>query len=177
MEFREIPGYIGYRAGTDGSIWTCWKRRGHGWRYGTTPILSSQWRKLKPFKSSRGYLRYTLVCDGRKRLVAGQILVLEAFIGLRPDGMEACHCDGNPGNNALTNLRWDTHSENEKDKVSHGRTAKGSKSSRAKLLEEDVLRIRSRYSEGVTCATMAREYGLSDSAIRMIVKRKRWSHI
>src|SRR5512139_282070 len=47
-------------------------------------------------------------------------LVLEAFIGQCPSGMEACHNDGNRGNNALSNLRWDTRSSNGHDAVGHG---------------------------------------------------------
>ena len=48
-------------------------------------------------------------------------LVLEAFIGLRPKNMECCHNDGNPQNNDLTNLRWDTKLSNAKDRIKHGR--------------------------------------------------------
>jgi hypothetical protein len=47
-------------------------------------------------------------------------LVLTAFEGSCPPGMEACHNDGNPFNNRRTNLRWDTRSENTFDMVRHG---------------------------------------------------------
>lgn len=47
-------------------------------------------------------------------------LVLIAFVGPCPQGMEACHNDGNPANNHLSNLRWDTHKSNMEDKVKHG---------------------------------------------------------
>src|SRR5438270_713720 len=32
-------------------------------------------------------------------------LVLEAFVGPRPEGLEGCHNDGSPQNNHLSNLR------------------------------------------------------------------------
>jgi len=48
-------------------------------------------------------------------------LVLEAFAGPCPDGMEACHGDGDPTNNRRLNLRWDTRSSNQLDTVRHGR--------------------------------------------------------
>jgi hypothetical protein len=48
-------------------------------------------------------------------------LVLEAFIGPRPPGLYGCHNDGNPGNNELGNLRWDTPTSNLFDRVKHGR--------------------------------------------------------
>jgi hypothetical protein len=48
-------------------------------------------------------------------------LVLEAFVGERPSGTEACHNDGNSANNRLDNLRWDTHKNNMKDADRHGK--------------------------------------------------------
>lgn len=48
-------------------------------------------------------------------------LVLKAFVGPRPRGMEGCHNDGNASNNYLSNLRWDTHHENMRDVERHGR--------------------------------------------------------
>jgi hypothetical protein len=47
-------------------------------------------------------------------------LVLEAFVGPAPDGMECCHNDGDSQNNQLTNLRWDTKSANAQDVLRHG---------------------------------------------------------
>jgi hypothetical protein len=48
-------------------------------------------------------------------------LVLEAFVSPRPEGMCACHIDGDPLNNCVENLRWGTYSENNHDIVRHGR--------------------------------------------------------
>lgn len=47
-------------------------------------------------------------------------LVLEAFVGPCPEGMEGCHIDGDGTNNRLDNLRWDTHVGNVKDSIRHG---------------------------------------------------------
>jgi hypothetical protein len=33
--------------------------------------------------------------------------------------MEGCHGDGDPANNRLSNLRWDTHSGNVQDSLAH----------------------------------------------------------
>jgi hypothetical protein len=48
-------------------------------------------------------------------------LVLEAFVGPRPEGLVCCHRDDNSFNNHLSNLRWDTPQANERDKIRNGR--------------------------------------------------------
>lgn len=50
-------------------------------------------------------------------------LVLEAFVGPRPAGMQGCHRDDDPRNNALDNLRWDTPAGNKSDAVRRGTAA------------------------------------------------------
>lgn len=47
-------------------------------------------------------------------------LVLEAFRGPRPPGMESCHGPAGVGDNCVTNLRWDTHTANQLDSVHQG---------------------------------------------------------
>ena len=69
-----------------------------------------------------GYLSLAMSGGGRRVSKARvHILMLEAFIGERPQGQVCRHLDGNPGNNVLTNLRWGTESENQHDAVAHGR--------------------------------------------------------
>lgn len=65
--------------------------------------------------------------DGKQSTRLVHHLVLEAFVGPRPVGMEACHGDGDASNNTLSNLRWDTHRENEADKLRHGTHVNASK--------------------------------------------------
>lgn len=54
-------------------------------------------------------------------------LVLLAFVGPRPDGMEVLHWDDNPDNNTLENLRYGTRSENMHDRVRNGRHSAANK--------------------------------------------------
>lgn len=42
-------------------------------------------------------------------------LVMEAFVGPVPNGMEICHINGNGFDNRLENLRYDTHRKNMAD--------------------------------------------------------------
>lgn len=48
------------------------------------------------------------------------ILILEAFVGPCPEGMQACHRNDIGDDNRLSNLRWDTPSQNAFDRVRNG---------------------------------------------------------
>jgi hypothetical protein len=74
-------------------------------------------RILRPADNGHGYL-FVNIAHKSPRV---HCLVLETFVGPRPDGMEACHNDGDRRNNRLTNLRWDTSRSNSLDIVRHGR--------------------------------------------------------
>ena len=85
---------------------------------------------------------------GRPRAVlTGQVghkvhhLVMEAFVGPLPEGMEVCHNDGDPANNRVENLRFDTRSENALDAVGHRSHFNASKTHcpRGHILEEPNL--------------------------------------
>lgn len=78
-------------------------------------------RILKAPLTPYDYPRVTLHLNGARSKARVHVLVAEAFLGPRPSGMEVCHVDGDPANNAVTNLRWDTHRSNQRDVVRHGR--------------------------------------------------------
>ncbi len=77
-------------------------------------------RIMKLHQTDGGHHGLRLSGDSGQRLVRVHTLVLEAFVGPRPAGLVGCHNDGNGSNNALSNLRWDTHGENNFDLVRHG---------------------------------------------------------
>lgn len=111
-------------------------------------------------------------------LVLVHRMVLEVFIGPCPDGMEACHGDGNPANNSLDNLRWDTRRANKQDAIRHGVQAKGERINTAKLTEEQVREIRKRFAEGgVSKAELSRRYSVTQGTIYYIICLKTWKHI
>lgn len=84
-----------------------------------------------------------LTHKSEKKTVFVHKLVMQAFVGAPPAGMEVCHNDGDEGNNVLTNLRYDTKSENQIDIYRYG-----SKSSAGKLTPEQVLEIRELLASG-----------------------------
>jgi hypothetical protein len=77
-------------------------------------------RILKLTASAKGHLYVGLSRDGVVTLYFVHRAALEAFCGPCPPEMEGCHGDGNPANNNLSNLRWDTRSNNHLDAVRHG---------------------------------------------------------
>lgn len=101
-------------------------------------------------------------------------LVMEAFVGKRPVGMECCHADGDPWNNNLSNLRWDTRINNSQDKFKHGTQKLGENHPMSKLTIEKVLKIR---QDNRVHRLIAFEYGVSQSVISQIKSKKSWVHI
>lgn len=78
-------------------------------------------RTLVGYVKSSGHIQVGLR-SGRKVQDKRYVhrLVMEAFVGPCPDGMEVCHSDGVPSNNEITNLRYGTVSDNRYDSVRHG---------------------------------------------------------
>lgn len=62
-----------------------------------------------------------LCCEGTANQMYVHRLVLEAFVGPCPEGMEGLHWDDDQKNNHLSNLRWGTRSDNISDMKRNGR--------------------------------------------------------
>lgn len=75
---------------------------------------------LSPWRGQTGRCVVNLSKGGPPKGHYIHRLVLEAFWGPCPDGHVACHYDDDSSNNHLDNLRWDTRSGNEYDKVRNG---------------------------------------------------------
>jgi hypothetical protein len=76
-------------------------------------------RKMAP--DSSGHLQVQLWRDAKPVSHLVHRLVLCVFVGDPPPGLVACHNDGDPTNNRVDNLRWDTQLSNNLDTVRHGR--------------------------------------------------------
>jgi len=75
---------------------------------------------LSPATDRHGYQQVGLWQDGKRKYVSVHRLVLAAFVGPCPEGMEGCHNDGDSTHNDVDNLRWDTHAGNVSDSQRHG---------------------------------------------------------
>lgn len=112
-------------------------------------------RILKTTPDTRGYLQVHLHGQGHTRV---HKLVMLAFVGPCPDGMEVCHGPDGLGNNCLDNLRYDTHLGNMQDRIRDGINRH--------LAPEQTSRIRQDFLNGVSLAALSKKYGISQGYIK-----------
>ena len=128
-----------------------------------------------------GYVTVVLKKDGRAFPRRPHRLVLEAFVGPCPPGCEACHQDGDKKNNFLSNLRWDTHRNNQMvDGRKHGTCRMGlpgELNHAARLTEEKVREIRSLAAAGMTHVQIAKNMGLIRRNVSRVIHGDRWAHV
>lgn len=113
-----VVGYEGsYEVSDSGSVRSVdrYVRRGAG-------EVFCPGQTMAPYRHRNGRLMVRLSSAGSpvKRFTIHR-LVLEAFVGPRPAGTEACHFDDDRDNNHVSNLRWDTRSANMRDRIRNGR--------------------------------------------------------
>lgn len=167
MEWRKIPGFGRYSVSDTGLV-----RRDI--RMHKTPAGS-----VSLSKSHFGYMKCSLTSDsGEYKTLLVHTLVATAFLGPRPDGLVVCHNDGNPQNNTISNLRYDTHTGNVSDAIRHGTQARGCRQHLAKLDDATVAEARLRFVEGgITVKALAKEYGISNSSMWSALTGKTWAHV
>lgn len=108
--------------------------------------------------------------DGKTYCERVHRLVLNAFVGKQPPGMECCHWDGNCLNNHLENLRWDTHLSNQQDSIRHGTKVNppvhyGERHHNATLTDKQIQEIRDTPVCRGTKAALARIYHVTQTSI------------
>ncbi len=165
VEFRRVSIAPGYWITDFGTLWSDRTKR---------------MKQLTPSMSPKGYPRTTMAgWEGKNVTRYIDSLVLTAFVGPRPEGMECCHWDGNKTNNRLGNLRWDTTKANNQDKIRLGEMAPqdGSNNGRAVLSEDDVYQIKLRLANHEPQAAIARHYGVTPLSINKIYVGRTWKQV
>lgn len=162
VEFRAVIGFPNYRVGNDGSLWS--RARG-------------EWRQLVGGIDKDGYRKTILCRDGERHHRRIASIVLEAFVGPCPDGLEACHDNGINDDDRADNLRWDTHANNIADKKLHGTHQQGELHGCCKLTESKVREIRARREAGEIYRTIAADLGVALNTVQAICARRLWKHV
>ena len=145
-------------------------------KMGWTRVLKG--RLLKPYLNKQRKIYQFLLQDGkRKRRVNIALLVLETFIGIKPDGHVVCH--GKKGRlcNHLSNLSYGTMSKNMLDRWRDGTMPHGSHHANSKLNVNDVKAIRQLRDDGISCSKIAAKFGVCKDVISRIHQRKQWAWV
>jgi len=172
--------------------------------FGNVRSLSKEWTRINPyFKKTfqyiktkprllKPYVRYiynkpryasvNLRKNGKTHLVRIHRLVLLAFKGIPEKNQVSCHNDGNPCNNHVDNLRWDSQTNNLLDMDKHGTRPSypihyGEKHHKTTLTEKEVRNIRQKnYYKGMF-AELSKKYNVSKNCISSIYNKKTWKNL
>ncbi len=167
--WKPIPGFNNWYEVSDlGNVRSWISSNGKVWGRSKQPKLLKQYTGVRDRKS------VTLINSNKKTYYVHKI-VAETFIGPCPLNFEVCHNNGDSSDNRLSNLRYDTHINNQADQLLHGTRHRGAIHHSAKTTEQDVIEIRKLFTEGNTQADIARTYGLTRTSVHSIVHRKSWT--
>jgi hypothetical protein len=100
-------------------------------------------------------------------------IVCSYFHGICPE-KEVNHKDGNPDNNAPSNLEWVTHSENQihRYRVLNSPSVRG----HTKINPQIAQDIRLHKKAGLSVSILAKKYNLAKSTISYIINNKTWKN-
>lgn len=170
-EWLGLPQAKGYEVSSLGRVRSYWKR-------GCCPVLLPAPRLLK-LQKSRDYFVVHLKIDGKVARFRVHQLVLQVFVGPRPEGMICRHLDGDPTNNRPSNLRWGTPKENSEDMMRHGTHVahKGEACHLSKLTEPEIREIIRLRETGISTSKIGRMFGVHQSLVSRIANRRLWAHV
>ena len=169
---REIPGHFNYGASRDGRIWSSWKDK--------------NWKEKSQFTMHKGYKMVTFHPPDQLKPKSYRVhkLIMITFVGEKPNGFTICHYNGNPADNRLENLRYDTFKNNCADKIRHGTKRYGSQVNLSKLNELQVRTIKIKIkhkphdlSLNKFLGRLSKKYKVSVSALNHIFYERTWSQV
>lgn len=163
-EWRDIPGYEGlYKISDMG-------------RVEALPPARTKKSHARPDDAARGsYQVVSLTKDGVRHVYRVHSLVMLAFAGRCPEGMEINHINGNKWDNRRVNLEYVTPKENMRHAVEVLGRAIGQAAT--KMNADTVRAMRQRYASGTPMKVLARYYDVAYGTVLGIVNRKTWKHV
>lgn len=137
--------------------------------------IKSRIKIIKPTLTKKGYHRVCLRRVGEKRQVYVHTLVIEAFVGPKPEGKECAHQNGIKTDNTPGNLIWKTHKENQHDQFRHGTFAVGSRNGNSSMTEADAKKVIQLRDSGMEYQEISKLIPISATNACAIVKGRAWS--
>ena len=137
-------------------------------------------RMLGQRLNSEGYARVCLQRNGSKQERRVHCLVMAAFLGPPPAGMNVNHKNGKKNDNCLSNLEYTSVLQNVRhsiDVLGRSTWARGENHYCAKLNEKKVLELRRLRAQGWTHRAIAGKLGVTESTIRKVIRRGSWKHL
>lgn len=170
-QWKDIPEYEGrYQVSDLGRVRSLDRDVRTVSRFGAETTRRARGKVLAPQKHSAGYAQVTL--SGKLFLV--HALVLLAFVGPCPGGLECAHNDGDKWNNVPGNLRYATPKANANDRRLHGTSGSGESNAGAKLTAAQVAEIRAT-PPGEKQKDIGRRYGVGQMQVSRILRDERWA--
>ena len=158
-EWRDIPGYEGiYQVSNLGNVRSLDR---------TLECKNGRIIKLKGKLLKQGNKNgYKFVNLRFGHSVSVHVLVAQAFIGNRPEGMDICHKNGNKADNRVSNLEYGTRSKNNLD----GYRIRGYVTKKQVLNPIKAKEIKEKLKSGNSLRNLSNEFGCSKSTILAIKK-------
>lgn len=177
-KWKAVPGFEGlYEVSDQGRVRSLDRITPRFNRWGTPAPLRVKGRLLKPSPFGKsGHVCVNLFNNGRGKCWQIHRIVLEAFVGPRPRGMECRHLNGRAHDNRLANLVWGTRAENMADRTRLGEhnPALGENRHNAVLTEKQVRAIRSLNASGKGGSEISRTMGVNINTVFGIISGRNW---
>lgn len=170
LDIKDFEGL--YAITDDGKIWSYPKLNGVGFRDG-------HWMKQYVH---RGYSYVVLTKESKQKSYIVHRLVAQTYIENPLLKKQVNHKNGNKLDNHISNLEWNTPSENSKHAYSSGLRVhiglKGEKNPKAKLKKSDVLYIRAQIEPSKNDRKyLMKRFNIAKNTLSDILNRKSWQHI
>jgi hypothetical protein len=160
-EFEEMMDY--YQIEIDGD--RCW-------------VTSKNGKVLKTGDKGDGYRHYGLYLkSGKQKKIYEHRIFAICFLKNPENKSDVNHIDGVKSNNSLSNLEWNTRSENIKHSFQTGlqKPILGEKHACAKLKDSEIPMIFQMRKTGLTQKAIGLHFGVSDVQISYILSGKQRS--
>ena len=155
---RLYPYDLSYAVSKDGNVWSCKSNR-----------------FLKKSINSNGYYIVSLCTHGISKREYIHHLVLTTYVSDRPTKMVCRHLDGEKLNNTLSNLKWGSESDNNKDRWKHY-DQRGIRLAPCKLTFNDSKSIIALCEIGMTQRQVAKIFKVSQPTISNIIRKISYVH-